>query len=76
MVVGKRFQDPLQTIIDLAGNILGPASTPELMQFRDKTIKYFQMVATMKKRHNTIRKIKDEHENWCEDQNDIAGHYL
>lgn len=38
----------------------------------DKSTKFFQTMATIKKRYNTIRKIKDVQGNYFEDQLGIA----
>lgn len=35
-------------------------------------MKFFQSVATIRKRHNTIRKINDAQRNWFDDQLGIA----
>lgn len=37
----------------------------------DRNTKFFQTTATIKRRHDYICKIMDEHRNWSDDQNFI-----
>lgn len=53
-----------------------PQAHKSWIAFGDKSTKHFQMVATIRKRHNTIRKIKDEHEYYFNDQNEILQVFL
>lgn len=46
------------------------------MQLGDKNNKYFQTTSTIRKRQNTIRKTKDNYENWFEDQIDMLQVFL
>lgn len=44
----------------------------DLLLLGDRNTKFFQTMATIKKRHNTIRKIKDAQGIWFDDQPGIT----
>lgn len=42
------------------------------LQLLDRNNKFFQTMATIRKKRNSIWKIKDSHGNWFDDQDEIS----
>lgn len=46
------------------------------LQLGDKNTKFFQMQATIRKKKNTISKIKDDYGNWITDITTVTDHFV